>query len=274
MRSSAERNWSIKHQSKDFGNAGLSEVSSSLIAHLIDTLHQMPKHEAATLRRWARGEFYPLNQEEQPNALERLRDAMSAGPSEWWKAFQAVFKESDEHAVTNLNMPLAALLDAGGDALRDEVAQAARDDRSFTNSYWDAMYDLSRQLEAYGQLGRSRTKAAFVRHYPHIPVSADSWSADVIFWLVEEQPDEAWELGLELLDVSMGEHWPHTIGAFIIEDLLHDHGDAFIDRLEAEAKHNERLRMSLPTTEWRVPEHLLERVKAAAGPYWNRKHSP
>ena len=231
----------------------------------------MAGHKEATLRRWARGEFYPLSQNEQPNALERLRDEMRSAPSEWWRAFQVVFNESDDDAVTNLNMPLAALLDAGADELRETVAETARIDRSFTSSYWEAMHDLRREAEAYRQLGRSRTIEAFVRHAPRIPTSADGWSADVIFWLVEVQPDEAWALGLELLEASAEDDWLNTIGAFVFEELLSQHGDAIIDRIEKEAPKNERLRRALPSARWCTPDHLLRRVKAASGEYWDRK---
>src|SRR5260370_39615116 len=96
----------------------------------------------------------------------------------------------------------------------------------------------------------------------YIEVWEDGWSGDVLFFLNEEDPDEAWAVALELLKVSADPVWSSMIGAFIVEELLRDHGDAFIERIEAEAATNDRLKRSLPTTEWAVPEHLMSRVQA------------
>jgi len=124
------------------------------------------------------------------------------------------------------------------------------------------------------------TLEAFVRHEPRIPSKPgepwpeeweDEWSGDALFFLTREDPDEAWAVGLELLAVSADPGWAATIGAFIVEDLLHDHGDEFMDRIEAEATKNEQLKMALPTTRWMVPGHLVSRVSVAAGSYWNQK---
>lgn len=99
----------------------------------------------------------------------------------------------------------------------------------------------------------------------------DDWSGDALFDLTEKDPDEAWAVALELLAVSADPGWISTIGAFIIEDILRDHGDEFIERIETEAAANERLRRALPVARWVVPEHLMARVKAAAGKDWDAK---
>lgn len=99
----------------------------------------------------------------------------------------------------------------------------------------------------------------------------DSWSGDALFYLTREEPEEVWLLCLELLAVSSDRGWIASVAAFVVEDLIHDHGDLFIDRIEAEAARNERLRMALPTTRCLVPEHLMPRIKVAAGPYWDEK---
>jgi hypothetical protein len=232
------------------------------------------------LRQWASGSFYPLSQDiDGRDALEDLADEMAAQPSLWWPSFRSLLSESGKKAVDNLRMPFAALLHVGGESMWNEVANAARNNRRIANAFWEAMEFLMLANEAYKRLGRQMTREAFVRHEPRIPSRPeqtwpeeweDGWSGDVLFFLTREDPDEAWALCLELLAVSADPAWASTIGAFIVEELLHDHGDAFIDRIEAEAAKNERLRMALPTTRWMVPEHLMARVSAAAGPYWNR----
>ena len=231
------------------------------------------------LRRWGHGDFYPLNGDER-GALDDLADEMSKQPDEWWQAFRELLPQADYATTQNLSMPFGALLHVGGERIWDEVAEAARSDRKIANAFWDAMYFASLAPgEAYKRLGRQMTIEAFVRHEPRIPVKRgqpwpeqweDEWSGDALFYLTKHEPDEAWAVALELLATSGGPQ-PSTIGAFIIEDLLHDHGDAFIDRIEAEAPRNERLQMALPTTRWRVPDHLMGRTKAAAGPYWKDK---
>ena len=141
------------------------------------------------------------------------------------------------------------------------------------------MDDLSLEAEAYHLLGRKLTREAFIRHAPRIPSRGelwppeweDEWSAIAIWYLTDQDPDEAWALALELLDVSGNLDWVVIVGTFIIEELLKEHGDAFIERIETEAAQKERLRMALPSTRWAVPEHLVARVQAAAGPYWRQE---
>jgi hypothetical protein len=239
----------------------------------------MPEDQVDILRRWARGDFYPLSPEVPgPNALNELAQDMGREPIVWWRSLHALLLELDEKGVRNLNMPFAALLDVGGAHLVNEVASVAHREPKVANQFWDAMEFLRRSSEAYRRLGRRQTIEAFVRHVPriswspkqpYIEVWEDQWSGDVLSFLNEEDPDEAWAVALELLRVSADPVWSSMVGAFIVEELLRDHGDAFIERIEAEAATNDRLRRSLPTTEWAVPEHLMPRVKAAAGKYWD-----
>lgn len=237
----------------------------------------MPGQQARRLQSWARGEFYPLSPEELGrNALDELYDEMKVESGTWWLAFKAILVEADRAATENLVMPFAALLDAGGESPRAEIAEAARNDPRLRNAFWEAMEFAQRPAEAYRQFGRSMTVEAFARHQARIPIVpahpwpniGDEWSGDALIYLVDNEPDEAWSVALDLLTTSVG---PSCVGAFIIEDLLHDHGDEFVERIESEAAKNERLRMALPTTRWMVPEHLMARVAAAAGTYWNKR---
>lgn len=241
----------------------------------------MPEDQVDILRRWARGDFYPLSpQVPGPNALTDLAQEMGREPIVWWRSLHALLLELDQEGVRNLNLPFAALLDVGGEQLVNEVASIAHREPKVANEFWDAMESLRRSSEAYRRLGRRQTIEAFIRHVPriswspeqpYIEVWEDGWSGDVLFFLTEEDPDEAWAVALELLRVSADPVWSSMVGAFIVEELLRDHGDAFIERIEAEAATNDRLRRSLPTTEWAVPEHLMARVKAAAGRYWDEQ---
>ena len=232
----------------------------------------VPDSELDVLRRWANGDFYPLSGDER-GALDELADEMAKQPDRWWQAFRQLLPEADRTATQNLSMPFAALLHIGGAPMWDEVADHARRNRKVANAFWDAMDFARLKGEAYKRLGRRMTIDAFIRHEPRLAKNTldeweDNWSGEVLFYLDEEEPDEAWAMALELLAVKPDPRWAPTIGAFIIEDLLHDHGDAFIDRIEAEARRNEQLKRALPTTRWMVPDRLMDRVRLAAGPYW------
>lgn len=241
----------------------------------------MPEEQVEVLRRWARGDFYPLSSEGQGrDAVDDLADEMAMQPDVWWQAFQTLFAESGRSAFKNLTMPFAALLHVAGPPMREEVASAAHKDLKIAQAFWDAMDFLKLSTDAYLLLGRRMTIEAFIRHEPRIPSKPgqqwpddweDSWSGDALFFLTREEPEEAWLLCLELLAVSGDPAWIATIAAFILEDLIHDHGQLFIDRIEAEAARNEPLRMALPMTRWLVPDHLMARVKVAAGLYWDEK---
>jgi hypothetical protein len=244
----------------------------------------MPEDQVEVLRRWANGDFYPLSRDEPGrSALDELTEQMRREPIAWWRSFHDLLLELDEEGVRNLDMPFAALLHVGSEPLIDEVASSAHSERKVANAFWDAMHFLQRSGEAYRRLGRRQTIEAFVRHLPRIPSSTDQprdevwedeWSGEAVSFLNKEDPDEAWAVALELLRASADPAWSGTIGAFIVEDLLRDYGDGFIERIEAEAATNDRLRRSLPATLWAVPEHLMPRVRAAAGSYWDDRPDP
>ena len=67
-----------------------------------------PAKEIDRLRGWARGEFYPM---------------CTRNPS----------------LMAGKSLPFAALLNAGGESLREEVAEADRTDPRLRNAFWDAM---------------------------------------------------------------------------------------------------------------------------------------
>ena len=235
----------------------------------------VPDRELGVLRRWANGDFYPLTGDER-GALDELADEMAEQPAHWWQAFRDLLPEADWTATQNLSMPFAALLHVGGEPMWDEVAEDARRNRKIADAFWDAMDFAKLTGEAYKRLGRRMTIEAFIRHEPRLAkepldVWEDNWSGDVLFYLTQEEPDEAWAMALELLAVKPDPRWASTIGAFIIEDLLHDHGDAVIDRIEAEVVRNEQLKRALPVTRWMVPDHLMDRVRVAAGRYWDER---
>jgi len=240
----------------------------------------MADEATALLRRWAIREIDPLTTNAHGRGgFDELADEIAPDVQPWWRAFKALFDEYGKSDSFRLRLPFEVLLEVGCEPLRQQIAEVARTNPKIACDFWNAMEDLRLEAEAYRLLGRRLTLEAFVRHEPRIPsrrtkASAaeqpweDEWSSFAIFHLTERDPDEAWALALELIDVSGDPRWLSAVGAFIIEELLKDHGDAMIERIEAEAAQSERLRMALPTTQWVVPDHLLDRVAAAAGQYW------
>jgi len=243
----------------------------------------MADEATALLRRWAIGEIDPLTTNAHGrDGFDELADEIAPDVQPWWRAFKALFDEYGKSESSRLRLPFEVLLEVGCEPLRQQIAEVASSNRKIACNFWDAMEDMGLRAEAYGLLGRRLTLEAFVRHEPRIPSRRaepspadepweDEWSSSAIFYLTEKDPDEAWALTLELIDVSGDPQWLSVVGAFIIEELLKDHGDAMIERIEAEAARSERLRMALPTARWVVPNHLLDRVAAAAGPYWREK---
>jgi hypothetical protein len=241
----------------------------------------MPDEPITVLRRWAAGDFDPFTTNaDGRDGFDEFAEQVAPDVDAWWHAFRTLFNECGKDESNRLQLPFEILLKAGGERLQQEVAAVAHSEPKIANAFWNAMDDLSLEAEAYHHLGRKVTLEAFTRHAPRIPSKKsepwppeweDEWSTTALWYLTDKDPDEAWALALELLDVSDDPEWVVVIGTFIIEELLRDHGDAYIERVEAEAAKNERLRMALPSTRWAVPEHLVARVEAAAGPYWRQK---
>jgi uncharacterized protein DUF6869 len=243
----------------------------------------MADEAAALLRKWANGEVDPLTTNaDGRDGFDELADEIARDVEPWWRAFKTLFDEYGKSESSRLQLPFEVLLNVGRERLRQQIAEVAHGNPKIASAFWYAMDDLGLTAEAYRLLGRKLTLEAFVRHEPRIPARPsepwpadepweDGWSSSAIFYLTEKDPDEAWALALELIGFSADPEWLSVVGAFIIEDLLKDHGDAMIDRIETEAGHSQRLQMALPTTRWAVPDHLVARVEAAAGPYWHKK---
>jgi hypothetical protein len=91
------------------------------------------------------------------------------------------------------------------------------------------------------------------------------WAIDKFFELMPERPEECWQAILAVLDRTKHKNVLVMLGAGPLEDLIHEHGPAFIDRIESEAGENPAFR-DLLCRAWEssTPE-VWARVKNARG---------
>jgi hypothetical protein len=87
------------------------------------------------------------------------------------------------------------------------------------------------------------------------------WAFDAMWSLVGEEPEAAWLIILRLLDRAEGQTI-FNIAAGPLEDLLCGHGLAFIDRIESEARSNEKLRTALTGVWLHEGDAVYEKFKA------------
>jgi hypothetical protein len=64
--------------------------------------------------------------------------------------------------------------------------------------------------------------------------------------LSESNPEALWSFVLEVLRLAPAESVLSLLAAGPLEDLVQDHGSAFVDRMTVEAKRNERFAALLP----------------------------
>jgi len=91
------------------------------------------------------------------------------------------------------------------------------------------------------------------------------WSSEAVFEIVTgENPNEAWDLIVELVHTAATDGALGTIGAGPIEDFVALNGEAWIERIEREAASDPRFCLAL-TWAWRgrTPELIWERVQRA-----------
>jgi hypothetical protein len=107
-------------------------------------------------------------------------------------------------------------------------------------------------------------------------VPEGSQEYDALLWahaefsnMVEENPEAAWILILEILERERDEEVLAVLAAGPLEELLSTHGPDFIDRVEAEAAHNGRFAWLLSGV-YRLfmSDEVWKRVQSAAPERW------
>jgi hypothetical protein len=95
------------------------------------------------------------------------------------------------------------------------------------------------------------------------------WAHGELADLVEEHPEEAWPLILEILRREQDKEVLSVLAAGPLEELLSHHGPAFIERVESEASANARFRWLLGGVyQLFMTDVIWARVRAAAPERW------
>src|SRR5438874_13166017 len=75
--------------------------------------------------------------------------------------------------------------------------------------------------------------------------ASHSWASDELDYLAREQPERGWPVILSLIAASPSDQFLAIVAAGPLEDLLCEHGPAFITRTEEEARRDPHFRRAL-----------------------------
>jgi hypothetical protein len=203
-----------------------------------------------------------------------LRDRVCANPDAWWRILQDLIAQApdDQYIQRLAYAPLRMTLECGGERLLHEAISIARTSPRMASAVkgWPGRptHDL------YPLFGREFVVDTLIRHYSH-PTGFDFWAWEVARNLINDDPPEAWRLVLELLKKAPDETVRTSVAAGELEAFLLAHASEFIDRIEAEARTNPRLKAALSRVYvWALPPKLYGRIEAAAGVPLERHPGP
>jgi hypothetical protein len=210
---------------------------------------------------WAGGLLFMDSDEKR----DELRDRVCANPDAWWRILQDLIAAApnDEYVQRLAYAPLRLTLECGGNQILEEAVSIARSSPKMASAVkgWP-----SRQTtDLYPLFGRDMVVDALIRHYAR-PTGFDFWAWEMARDLIIDDPPEAWLLILELIRQAPDERVLGTVAAGELEEFIDAHAEAFIDRLEAEARRNSRLKEALAGV-WitGLRRDLFDRVEKASG---------
>ena len=93
-------------------------------------------------------------------------------------------------------------------------------------------------------MGREEIAATYLRYYV-LKQQEDRSAVREVDVLVQDDPTEAWEVTLILVNTAPSDEALAYVAAGPLEELLHRHGSVLIDRIEEESRGNERLQLAL-----------------------------
>ncbi len=216
----------------------------------------------AECEEWESGLHYPLTREE----VGALYDRVRADPDAWWRILQILIAEATNHdQIRRLGMgPLRSTLECGEARLLDQAAFIARSSSKMASALMVGA-PCDREIDLFKLFGRDHVVEVWIRyHTTHDEF--DFWAWEVAQGLVRDDPAEAWEFILSLVEKAPNSNMVDLIGAGLAEDFVMAHASTFIDRIEEEASRNGRFKEALASV-WimRLPPDLFDRIERAAG---------
>lgn len=95
------------------------------------------------------------------------------------------------------------------------------------------------------------------------------WAVEKVDDFIQYDPGSSWEVILSVLEKNVSPRALGVLAAGPLEDLLSEHGEGFIDRVELEARKNETFKNLLGGV-WQndMSDEVWTRVQAVAGKRW------
>jgi hypothetical protein len=216
----------------------------------------------AECEEWARGLHYPLTHERRSGLHERV----CANPDGWWAVLKdLIVAAPDENSVHNLAFaPLRATLECGDGQIVEQAVSLAKTNIKMASALADGA-PLNRDLDLISLLGRDYVAQVYFRR----AVSKDPfdfWAWMLVNELLEADPPAAWTIILELIDKAPDDDILGYVAAGPLEDFIKLHAADYIDRIEACARTDARMKKALSGV-WlsNLSADLLDRIEAAAG---------
>lgn len=91
------------------------------------------------------------------------------------------------------------------------------------------------------------------------------WPVRQFYELVHEKPELCWDAILKILESTSNEEILSGLAAGPLEDLIEEHGPAFIERIEREALQNAKFKKLLRGVWKSSTEQIWERILVARG---------
>lgn len=110
---------------------------------------------------------------------------------------------------------------------------------------------------------------AFLRAWNGARDGSDDWAPAELDDMVRDDPERAWPIILHLCEQSPNEEFESILAAGPMENLLSQHGPAFIERVELEAARNPRFNHLLGGV-WRfeMTDDVWQRVQRIRRETW------
>lgn len=94
------------------------------------------------------------------------------------------------------------------------------------------------------------------------------WAAEKFYSLMSDNPDLCWRAILKILELSPNDTVISNLAAGPLEDLIHYHGESFINKIEEEARKNPSFRKLLGGVWETGNRDIWCRVEAIRGKPW------